>query len=139
MGGTHDPYAVEIARDNELINDRGTVKNIYDSKAADGTVSGTPNSRYYQPCVTIPVEDMSVSEPPWGYGPREKEAADEEKAIRQKNGLNSATSLTFKYTNDHKKVAILEVPAHLPASIPTISHLIRRRNSPARVPRRITA
>jgi len=84
MGGTYDPYAKEIGRDNEMINDKGTVKNVYDSKPADGTTTGTPNSRYFQPCVAIPVEGMSFSEPPWGYGPRETEASAEEAAIKRK-------------------------------------------------------
>ncbi len=83
MGGTFDPYAVEIGRDNELINDQGTVKNIEDSDAAGNAPTGTPNSNFYQPCVTIPVEGMSASEPPWGYGPREEQAAEKELAIAQ--------------------------------------------------------
>lgn len=79
MGGTYDPFAKDIGRDNELINDNGTVKNITDSKVADGTTTGTPNSRYYPPAVAVPIDGMNISEPPWGYGPREQEAAQAEK------------------------------------------------------------
>ena len=70
-----DPTTVAIGRDNELINDNGVAKNIQDSKAADGTTTGAPNSRYYQPSVAIPVEGMSVSEPAWGWQTREYDAA----------------------------------------------------------------
>ena len=63
-----DPYTQRLGRSNELINDNGTVKNIQDSKSADGTPTGTPNFRYYQPCVAIPIEGMSFSEPAWGWG-----------------------------------------------------------------------
>ena len=106
LGDTYDPFSPEIARDNELINDKGTIKNIQDSKpaAADGTITGLPNDRYYLPAVSIPVEGMNVSEPPWGYGPREKEAGDEEKALKIANGKgNSAPNFTFKRTFDRKE------------------------------------
>jgi hypothetical protein len=92
-GRMNNPFTKEIGRDNELIRDmtdntvpQGTVKNIFDSRASGNTPTGTPNSRYYQPCVGIPVEGLNVSEPPWGYGPREKEAASEQ---QQPDGLPS--------------------------------------------------
>jgi hypothetical protein len=88
MGGTYDPYVKEIGRDNELINDQGTVKNIADSKAADGTTTGMPNSRYYPPAIAVPIEGLSVSEPPWGYGPREYEAGQAESPPRTQYSFN---------------------------------------------------
>lgn len=105
MGGTYDPYAKEIGRDNELINDNGTIKNVQDSKPADGTTTGNPNNRYYQPCVAIPVDGMSFSEPPWGYGPREKEASAEEAAIKAKffpTAPKSTQTLAFRKTDKNK-------------------------------------
>ncbi|MCC7476036.1 MAG: hypothetical protein IT425_11625, partial [Pirellulales bacterium] len=85
MGGTYDPYAKALGRDNELIIDQGIVKNVADANANNGSVSGTPNDLFYNACVSIPVDGMSLSEPAWGYGPREKEAAAEEAAILRQN------------------------------------------------------
>ncbi len=59
--------ATEIGRSNEVlcetINGTNTIQDVY-SRAA------------YQPCVAIPVEGMSASEPPWGWSPREYEASE---------------------------------------------------------------
>jgi hypothetical protein len=72
----YDPTTAEIGRDNELINENGNVKNIFDSKpGTDLSLTGTPNSRYYQPPVAIPVEGMNISEPAWGYSLSEAESA----------------------------------------------------------------
>jgi hypothetical protein len=93
-----DPTTVEIGRDNELINDNGTVKNVYASKpGADGTLPATPNARYFQPTVSIPVEGMSISEPTWGYQAAEYEAAQFEKT---KGGNGS--KLIFRKTQEDK-------------------------------------
>ncbi|MFO0790957.1 MAG: hypothetical protein U0805_15975 [Pirellulales bacterium] len=101
---TYDPYAAEIGRDNEMISDQGTVKNIYDAKPGnDATITGKPTDRYYLPCVTIPIDGMNVSEPAWGYGPREEEAAAEENAIRKTKGLSANVDLKFRHTSDHKE------------------------------------
>lgn len=70
-GKQFDPTTPEIGRDNELINDKGVVKNIYLD------ANGKPGSNYYEPSVAIPVEGMNISEPAWGWGPREFQAAQE--------------------------------------------------------------
>lgn len=110
MGGTYDPYSVDIARDNEVIVENNVVKNIYSSTnnangslATDANNKVVMNDRYYLPCVTIPVEGMSVSEPPWGYGPRESQAEDQESALRKKNGGSATPQLTFKHTAEHQE------------------------------------
>ncbi len=87
----YDEATKEIGRDNELINDRGTVKNIYLKS------DGTPGADFYQPCVAIPVEDMNISEPAWGWCPREFEAAQEEAAIK-----GATTYLQFKPDSSNK-------------------------------------
>jgi hypothetical protein len=84
----YDPTTKEIGRDNELINDQGSVKNIY--LKADGT----PGADFYQPTVAIPVEGMNVSEPPWGWGAREYEAAVDE--VAAKGGAGGASVFRFK-------------------------------------------
>ena len=84
--GPVDPTTKEMGRDNELVYDNstgtGTVRNINDSDADglpdtdtdnDGIADKPPT--FYQPCVSIPVEGMSASEPPWGWLPREQELA----------------------------------------------------------------
>ncbi len=83
----YDAATQEIGRDNELINDRGTVKNVYLKS------DGTPGSDFYQPCVAIPVEGMNISEPAWGWGPREFEAAQEEAAVK---GSSTPNYFIFK-------------------------------------------
>ena len=98
MGNTFDPYAKELGRDNELISERGVVKNIYDSNATDAKIDDEPDNRYYPPCVTIPVAGMNISEPPWGWGPREYEAAEEEQLRLGTSGPN-----VFKFNPDMAK------------------------------------
>lgn len=76
-----------IYRDNELIFANGAVANITDS--AGGTVDGVPDSNVYQPCVSVPIEGMNISEPAWGYEPREKEAT--EQAVAQGTATTGET------------------------------------------------
>lgn len=81
---SYDPFATEIGRDNELIrNDKNnTVDNLT-------TPDNNGKARYYQPCVAIPIEGMSASDPPWSWITRECQAADQEyeiaKAEKAKN------------------------------------------------------
>ncbi len=118
LGNTFDPFSREIGRDNELIVDMndttdpaagkpgtmpGTIKNIYDSMPSGGAITGQPSFRYYPPCVSIPVDDMNVSEPPWGYSAREKDAIAAESAIRKSHGKGDAAPLTYRKTVDHKE------------------------------------
>ncbi len=111
MGGTYDPYAVDIARDNEVIVENNVVKNIYSSTgnangslATDANNNVVANDRYYLPAVTIPVEGMNISEPPWGYGPREQQAGQQEAEIKKsKGGSGTPPNLVFKRTADHKE------------------------------------
>jgi hypothetical protein len=68
----------------------GTVENITDPNNdslpdAVTTTPGVPDKGFYRCSVAIPIEGMTVSEPPWGWGPREEEAADEELAIAKSN------------------------------------------------------
>ena len=101
VGASFDPFSREIGRDNELIVDMndttdasaglptkvpGTIKNVYDSMPSGGAITGQPSFRYYPPCVSIPVDDMNVSEPPWGYSAREKDAIAAESTIRKSHG-----------------------------------------------------
>ncbi|MEX0612574.1 MAG: hypothetical protein WD229_10695, partial [Pirellulales bacterium] len=78
--------AFEIGRSNELIDENGTARNINDRLDDQPGVppdpDGKPDSEYYKPCVAIPVEGMSISEPAWGWAPREREAQQEEEARR---------------------------------------------------------
>jgi hypothetical protein len=80
LGGTLDPFSTEIGRDNELIrNDTQSPPTIENITMPDTTAG--PNfggGKYYQPCVAIPVEGMSASDPPWGWIPREFQAAGQE-------------------------------------------------------------
>lgn len=64
----YDATTPEIGRDNELINNQGTVENL-----TVPDVNGKP--KYYQPSVAIPVEGMNISEPAWGYSLSEVESA----------------------------------------------------------------
>ena len=69
---SQDPFTTEIGRDNELIRNDGMNHPNIDNIT---TPDAKGKARYYQPCVAIPVEGMSVSDPPWGWGPRENQAA----------------------------------------------------------------
>jgi hypothetical protein len=75
--------ASEIGRSNELIAAQG-VKNIHDTLPINNPPrpDGVPDSVHYQACVAVPVEGMSVSEPAWGWAPREWEAHQEENERR---------------------------------------------------------
>ena len=90
---TFDPTTVEIGRDNELINNKGTIANITDMNN-DGLPDTTAG--FYRPSVAIPIDGMNISEPPWGWAPREAEAAEQENAL---NGTNGAPSYPFILTN----------------------------------------
>jgi hypothetical protein len=76
-GDTYDPYSTEIGRDNELIRNDKKGSRIENITMPDN--NGKP--MFYQPCVAIPVEGMSASDPPWGWGPRETQAAGQESDI----------------------------------------------------------
>jgi hypothetical protein len=87
---TPDPATLEIGRDNELINNQGTVENITDQNNDglpdnDSDNDGIPDNGFYRSAVAIPVEGMSVSEPTWGWAPREEQAADDEYQLAQSN------------------------------------------------------
>ncbi len=71
----------EIGRSNEIVYDaaynnpndtNNHLQNVYEQTKDDPL-------KAYQPCVAIPVEGMSASEPPWGWSPREYEAAEIER------------------------------------------------------------
>ncbi len=106
--GPQDFPTREIGRDNELIYNPNKaapddIQNITDVDKNglpdnDANNDGIPDNGYYRSCVAIPVEGMSVSEPPWGYAPREKEAADEEAAIKKAKSPGApSASTTFYY------------------------------------------
>ena len=115
--GSYDPYSKEISRDNELIYEKDAansvdiIKNIQDSQDKNvDTLTGEPNNRFYQPSIAIPVEGMNISEPPWGWTPREVEVAKEEKDRQQKwkddtkpprPGTPTAPNLAFDPTAAH--------------------------------------
>ena len=89
---TFDPTTLEIGRDNELINNKGTLANITD---LDNNGLPDANSAWGNPPIAIPVEGMNVSEPPWGWAPREAEAAEQEDAL---NGPNPKPSYKYDST-----------------------------------------
>ncbi len=77
-------FAHDIERSNELIFDKvkNAVVNLLDrNKVGDAVPDAT--KEFYKPCVTIPVDGMNVSEPPWGWSPREVEAAQIEAERKQ--------------------------------------------------------
>jgi hypothetical protein len=81
-GQTYDPFSTEIGRDNELIrNDTPRPPTVENLTSPDTAANNLGKAKYYQPCVAIPVEGMSASEPPWGYGPRETQAIGQEHDI----------------------------------------------------------
>lgn len=91
----YDPTTYELGRDNELIYDSASSTT---SKIEDITIPDTNNkSRYYQPCVAIPVAGMNISEPPWGYAAREYQAAYEQE---QKKASPSATPSILTFHTD---------------------------------------
>ena len=75
LGGSADPFATELGRDNELIRDDTKNPPTIDNITMPDTAG---KARFYQPSVAIPVEGMSASDPPWGWGPREVQAAGQE-------------------------------------------------------------
>lgn len=76
--------AADIRRSNELIAvpPNPQPKNIYTESV-------------FQPCVAIPVDGMSVSEPPWGWSPREYEAAQIERERKKAAKGGSPTTKIF--------------------------------------------
>ena len=86
-----DPTTYELGRDNELIYDSTSSAA---SKVANITTPDPNNkSVYYQPCVAIPVADMNISEPAWGYAAREYQAAKEQAGKKTPPG--NVNILTF--------------------------------------------
>jgi hypothetical protein len=82
----YDPTTKEIGRDNELIYDNspGGGKKVKNVVSED--TNKNLHADYYQPCVTIPVAGMNISEPAWGYAAREYEAAVDELEIMRAGG-----------------------------------------------------
>ena len=94
-GGTYDPYAKEIQRDNEMIFNANRIENITDSDLDPR--NAVLEADFYQPCVVIPVQDMNISEPGWGWAAAEKEAALWGAAIKSFHNPTAPTGADYFY------------------------------------------